>query len=153
MKNLDMYVESFKLKYEAFLLGCDSLEETGDWDIDELGEMDVFYANDLISVIIRLIAADGKIDCKEAKYLNDTFGFEYSAEELRCVYDSCKDDISSSFDENFENGISYMRRVNSKLADAYKELLSLICDIIIESDGMISEAEIKEVSRLKALCE
>jgi hypothetical protein len=29
----------------------------------------------------------------------------------------------------------------------------LICDIIIESDGVIAESEIEEVKRLKALCE
>lgn len=35
----------------------------------------------------------------------------------------------------------------------YKELLSLICEIIIESDGVIAESEIAEVKRLKAMCE
>jgi hypothetical protein len=140
MKN----IESFKVKYEEFITGCDSIEEMGLWDKEALGEMDAFYANDLTSIIIRLIASDGKITQKEVDYFNDSFGFEYTLGELKDVYDSCKDDIGRSFDENFENGISYMRRVNSKLADAYKELLSLICDIIIESDGMISEAEIKK---------
>ena len=46
-----------------------------------------------------------------------------------------------------------MRKINAKLADAYKELLSLICEIIIESDGVIAESEISEVKRLKAMCE
>lgn len=63
------------------------------------------------------------------------------------------DDIGQAFDENFENGITYMRKINAKLADAYKELLSLICEIIIESDGVITESEISEVKRLKAMCE
>lgn len=46
-----------------------------------------------------------------------------------------------------------MRKINANLADAYKELLSLICEIIIESDGVITESEISEVKRLKAMCE
>ena len=148
-----MYIDSFKMKHESFLIGCDSIEEMGLWDKEALGEMDVFYSNDLTSVIIRLIATDGKITQKEVDFLNETFDFEYTLDELIDVYNSCKDDIGHAFDENFENGITYMRKINAKLADAYKELLSLICEIIIESDGVIAESEIAEVKRLKAMCD
>ena len=153
MKNVEMYIDSFKMKHESFLIGCDSIEEMGLWDKDTLGEMDVFYTNDLTSVIIRLIATDGKITQKEVDFLNETFDFEYTLDELIDVYNSCKDDIGHAFDENFENGITHMRKINANLADAYKELLSLICEIIIESDGVIAESEIAEVKRLKAMCE
>ncbi len=153
MKNIEMYIDSFKVKYEKFQIGCDSIEEIGAWDKNRFGEMDVFYANDLTSVIIRLIASDGKLSYKEVEYLNETFGFNYTLSELIEVYNNCKDQIDRSFDENFENGISYLRKINEKLADAYKELLALICEIIVESDGVIAEAEIAEVKRLKAMCE
>ncbi|MBQ3528333.1 MAG: TerB family tellurite resistance protein [Clostridia bacterium] len=153
MKNVEMYIESFKLKYEAFITGCDSIEDMRLWDKEAHGEMDVFYSSDLASVIIRLIAVDGKITQKEVDYLNETFDFEYTLEELKELYNSCKEDIGHSFDESFENGITYMRSVNKSLADAYKELLSLICEIIIESDGVVSEEEIAEVKRLKAMCD
>lgn len=153
MKNVDMYIDSFKMKYESFLIGCDAIEEMGLWDKETHGEMDAFYSNDLTSVIIRLIATDGIITQKEVEYLNETFGFEYTLEELIDVYNACKDDIGHAFDESFENGITYMRKINAKLADAYKELLCLICEIIIESDGVIAESEVAEVKRLKALCE
>lgn len=153
MKSVEMYIDSFKMKHESFLIGCDSIEEMGLWDKEALGEMDVFYSNDLTSVIIRLIATDGKITQKEVDFLNETFDFEYTLDELIDVYNSCKNDIGHAFDENFENGITYMRKINAKLADTYKELLSLICEIIIESDGVIAESEIAEVKRLKAMCE
>lgn len=153
MKNVEIYIDSFKMKHESFLIGCDSIEEMGLWDKEALGEMDVFYSNDLTSVIIRLIATDGKITQKEVDFLNETFDFEYTLDELIDVNNSCKDDVGHAFDENFENGITYMRKINAKLADAYKELLSLICEIIIESDGVIAESEIAEVKRLKAMCE
>ena len=152
MSNSKNMIEMFKMKYEAFLLGCDAIEEMGQWDKDSLGEMDVFYFNDLTSVIIRLIASDGNLAQKEVDYLNETFGFEYTLKELTYVYDSCKDDIGQAFDENFENGITYMRKINTKLADTYKELLALMCEIIIESDGIVKEAETEEIRRLKALC-
>ena len=153
MKNVEMYIDSFKMKHELFLIGCDSIEEMGLWDKESLGEMDVFYANDLTSIIIRLIATDGKITQKEVDFLNETFDFEYTLDALIDVYNSCKDDIGHAFDENFENGITYMRKINTKLADAYKELLFLICEIIIACDGVIAESEIAEVKRLKAMCE
>ncbi len=153
MNNLEKYIESFKMKHESFLVGCDSIEEMGLWDKETLGEMDVFYSADLASVIIRLIATDGKITQKEVDYLNETFDFQYTLEELINVYESCEEEIGHSFDENFRNGITYMRKINTKLADAYKELLGLICDIIITSDGVVTESEIAEVKLLKSMCE
>ncbi|MBR6825978.1 MAG: TerB family tellurite resistance protein [Oscillospiraceae bacterium] len=152
-KTLDMYTESFKMKYDSFLTGCDAIEELGQWDKEAHGEMEAFYSNDLISVIIRLIATDGVITRKEVEYLNETFSFDYTQEELTEIYKSSKEDIGHAFDETFENGIAYMRKINSKLADAYKELLGLVCAIIICSDGIIAESEVAEVKRLKALCD
>lgn len=151
MKRIDMLTEEFNTKYERFLIGCDALEDLNLWDKEEHGEMDVFYQNDLVSVILRLIAADGEVNEKETEYLNKNFGFEYTADELADIYESCENEISHSFDEQFENGITYMRSINEKLADVYKELLGLICDIIIESDDVIASEEIKEAKKLKAL--
>ena len=151
MTKLDIYTQSFKTKYEAFVIGCDSIEEMELWDKEKHGEMDVFYANDLTSIIIRLIASDGKITHKETEYLNTSFGFDYTVNELCEVYESNADILDRSFDESFENGISYMRAINGKLADAYKELISLACDIIVESDGVVADAELAEVRRLNAL--
>lgn len=150
MKNIDKLTEQFKSLYERFLIGCDSIEEIGLWNKEEHGEMDVFYQNDLVSVILRLIASDGNISEKEVEYLNQNFGFGYTADELTDVYENCKEEIECSFDENFANGISYMRTLNTKLADAYKELLGLICDIIVESDNIVSDDETKIINQLKA---
>ena len=152
MKNVEMYIDSFKTKHELFLIGCDSIEDMGLWDKETLGEMDAFYSNDMASIIIRLIASDGKITGKEVEFLNKTFEFDYSLQELKYVYESTEDCLGHSFDENFENGISYLRKINSKLADAYKELLFLICEIIIESDGVVAEEEITEIEKLKSMC-
>ena len=151
MKNLDALTQEFNTKYERFFIGCDAVEDSGLWDIEEYGDMEAFYQNDLVSVIIRLIAADGSISSKEVEYLNKSFGFEYTVEELNEVYRSCKDDIGSYFDEQFQNGISVMRSKNEKLADAYKELLGLICDIIASSDGIVSPDEADEIRNLKSM--
>ena len=65
MSNLENYTQSFRMKYESFLTGCDAMEELGLWDKENLGEMEGYYVNDMVSVIIRLIATDGRITEKE----------------------------------------------------------------------------------------
>ena len=143
MKRIDALTEEFKAKYERFLIGCDALEELGEWDRDEYGEMDVFFENDLMTVILRLIVADGVIHQKEAEYLNRTFGFSYTLTELKELYEACREVIGRPLDENFSEGAKLMRSLNEKLADAYRELLGLICDIAMESDSGISPAEVR----------
>jgi len=151
MNNLKVYSDSFKLKFEKFIIGCDSIEEMGLWDKEKRGEMEAFYSADMVSVIIRLTAVDGKIASQEVVYINDVFGFDYTVEELKTIYADCKDAIESVFVEGLENGFSYMKRINEKLADAYKELVLLICDIVIESDGVIAAPELEMARKLKEL--
>lgn len=152
MNELQHYVDSFQAQYDAFRTGCDALEEQGVWSTELRGEMDAFYTNELVSVIIRLIAADGTITCREVEYLNKTFGFDYSLEALIAVYENCKEEIDRAFDEQFENGITHMRTINQKLADTYKELLRLVCRILIASDGVVAASEVAEAERLMAMC-
>lgn len=149
MDRLNALSESFKTKFERFLIGCDSIEELDRWDKEANGEMDVYYSNDIVSVIIRLIAADGSFSEKETDYLNEFFGFDYTAEELKSTYEDCSDEIENLFDEELGSGIATMREINSNLADAYKELLLTVCDIIIESDGVIDGAEVELAQQLK----
>ena len=145
-------LNEFRVKHEAFIYVCDEVEGKSEWNKDELGEMDVFYSSDLATIAIRLIAVDGNITSKEVSYLNMTFGFKYTKAELEELYRNAKDDIGNSFDESFENGITYLRKISDDLADRYKELLSLICQIIIESDGVVTAIEKSEVEKLIKLC-
>jgi len=153
MTKLDELTESFKMKFERFMLGCDSVEELNEWDKDENGEMDVFYENDLLSIIIRLIAVDDSFSAKEVEYLNKAFGFTYTVEELKDVYDTSAEYFGEDFDKNFSAGVDMLERVNAKLAEAYKELVILACDIITESDEYIALSELMEIKKVKELCE
>ena len=47
MEKMKNYSEEFKFKFERFMTGCDSLEEAQAWDKEALGEMDVYYTNEL----------------------------------------------------------------------------------------------------------
>lgn len=153
MKNIDVYSEEFKIKHEQFIIGCDSAEEMGLWDKESYGEMDAFYSSDMACIIIRLIASDGRVTEKEVEYLNTNFGFDYDLESLVEVYETSGDAIGGSFNEFFESGVNLLRTVNEKLANAYRELLALACDIIIASDGIVTTAEINELNRVRALFE
>ena len=151
MANIDRKSESFKLKYDTFIVGCDAAEEDGLWDTSAYGQMEALYSNDLISVILRLIAADGSVSQKETDYLNGNFGFDYTADELAEVYENCEENIGRDFDKMFEDGVSRLRNIRPALADMYKELLGLICSIIAESDGIVTQDELLEMQRLAAL--
>lgn len=151
MENLKMYSESFKFKFEKFLTGCDAIEELEQWDKEENGEMDAFYANDLVSIVLRLIAADGNFAEQETEYINNIFGFDYSTEELKEIYRTCAEGIESIFDSEFQSGFTYLKSINEKLAAAYKELIDLICDIVIASDGVIDGAETQLAQKIKSI--
>ena len=151
MKDLSAMTEEFRAKYERFILGCDALEELESWDRDALGEMDVYYENELLGMILRLIVADGKISAREADSLNECFGFSQTPETLSEVYENCRERYERPIEDDFTESFRLLAAENEKLADAYRELLSLICDILIESDGMITASEIETAQRLRAL--
>ena len=149
MKKLEKLTESFKIKYESFITGCDCIELDDKWDKEANGEMDVYYENELLSVILSLIITDNKIRDEEVRYLNENFRFSYTVDELKIVYQNCGDEIRNYFDNSFRAGYGVLQSINTKLAEAYKELFELICEIIAESDGVVSDAEKQMISALK----
>ena len=151
MKNIDIYTEEFNLKHEQFIIGCDAIEEAGLWDKEAYGEMEAFYSADMACIIIRLIAADGRITDKEVDYLNENFGFDYDLVTLIHAYESSKEVLGEAFDEFFVKGIELLESINAGMAKAYRALLSLACDIIIASHVVVTSAEIKELERVKSL--
>lgn len=149
---INEYTDSFKLQYEKFRLGCDTLEDLGVWKKDEMGDMEVYFSNDLLSIILRMIATDGIYSEAEAAYVNEAFGFEYTAETLQEVYEQCADEISSVFQNgSLGSAYRYLETLNRELADAYKELLLLLLDIIIASDGVIADSEVALAHNIKEI--
>ena len=149
MEDLQKLTDSFKTKYERFITGCDSVELDEVWDKAEYGEMDVFYENELLSVILSLIISDGRISDDEVRYLNESFGFACSVDELEEVYRNGGEEIEHYFENNFKAGYAMLQRFNEKLAAAYKELFSLICRIIAASDGVVGDEEKQMIAELQ----
>ena len=141
MSNAKEYIDDFKANYEQFMLSCDAIEEEGKWPKDELGEMNAYFMNDFACVIIKLVAADGKIDEEELAFLNDALGFEYKAEELEELYKNDGDRIDAYFETELDDSLAEIRGINEKLAESYKNLLVMVGNIVIQSDNNVTEEE------------
>ena len=150
MEKMKNYSEEFKFKFERFMTGCDSLEEAQAWDKEAFGEMDVYYTNELVSIAIRLISSDGRFSGGEAQFMEDMFGFECTPSQLEDIYENCEDNLETMFDEGSANGFTLMKNINEKLADAYKELVALVCEIVMEADGSVVKAEMAVAEKIKA---
>ena len=148
MNDMRQLAGSFKAKYELFITGCDSVELDEVWDKAEYGEMDVFYENELLTVLLSLIVSDGEIGEAEARFLNESFGFSCTVEDLRAMYENCGEEIEAYFESHFKAGYALLRRMNEKLAAAYADLFELIKEIITESDGVVNEAEKRKLAAL-----
>ncbi len=152
MKNLDSSAESFQIKFEKFLIGCEAVEKATLWDANTYGGMPDFYAGLLVSIILRTITADGWISDREVEYLDALFGFEYESNELEQVYESCSEMLrSTDFEKDLSDGIALLRENNVRLADAFVELTVLVCDIIVRSDGFVTDEEKEEVCKIRAM--
>ena len=149
MADLKQMTQSFQYKFDKFRIGCQAVQEEGKWESERNGDMDTFYASDLISIILRLIAADGKITAQETEYLNDAFGFDYDTDELKDVWENCCDLLGEEFDERFRTGLARLEFTSEVLAAQYRELLTLIAEIIVESDGVTAPEELAAVNKLK----
>ena len=141
MEKMKNYAEEFKFKFEHFMTGCDSLEEAHLWDKEALGEMDVYYEGELVSIAIGLITSDGRCSAGEAEFMAEMFGFENTPDELEEIYENCRENLDVMFEKGSENGFTLMKNINEKLAEAYKELVALVCEIVMEADGTAVKAE------------
>ena len=152
MNELDISAESFQLKFDKFLMGCEAVGGATLWDDDTYGAMEDYYAELLVSTLLRTITADGWVSDREVAYLNQLFGFDYDSGELEQVYDGCSDMLGSEcFDKELTDGIRRLRECSEPLANAFLELIDLVCDIIARSDGFVTEEEKTEIERIRNL--
>ena len=152
MKTIDELTESFKFMYEKFLLGCEDIEKDVDWNEEEYGQMGAYFANDISCIILSLVVADGNISEEEVHYVNSNFDYKYDIDELRNVYENCKEKINSIRDGELEKDIELLESFNSKLADFFKELLEVICEIVVASDGVVASDEDEVLGQIKQIC-
>lgn len=156
MKTLEEYAQAISLYYEDLVAKCDEAEASGKWDIDEMGDMEIYIENALLCTVIRIIAADGEFNPAEVDFLNKAFynsgfGFDYSVNELMTTYRNAKETIDAMFEDGLDDDMELFRGVSDEIAELYKNLLINIAEIIINSDGEIDAREVAEAENLKAL--
>ncbi|MBQ3284214.1 MAG: TerB family tellurite resistance protein [Ruminococcus sp.] len=149
MQEKDKLTDGFKLKLEIFINGCDQKEIDLKWNREERGEMEAFYQNDLITFVISLMYADGKISVDEANYLNKTFGFEYSVKELREVHEFLQTELEGKFDDQLVDDVRYLISLDQKMGESFIDLLLMLCDIISQSDDAVAEEELRRIAEIR----
>lgn len=152
MNNLENYTDSFKTRLDLFIHECDFLENEGLWDYEAFGEMEGYFSNDFTGIILSLIAVDGNISDRETDYVNKAFGFEYSTDELSALYKNCIENVEESFEDNFKNGLLRIESIDRNVAKLYKELVTMLCEIIINSDGAVTPPEAEAAMEILKLC-
>ncbi|MBR3630480.1 MAG: hypothetical protein IKN55_08435 [Oscillospiraceae bacterium] len=154
MHTIQEYAESFKLKYERFLIGCDAVQEEGNWSTQNLGDMGAYYTRELLILILRIITADGWVAQKEVDYLNEFFGFTYTRPELDQALEGLEDRLRSrSAEKSITDSVKLLHGINPRLAGAFRELVSLSCTIMSLSDGFVTKEERLEIAKLRELVE
>lgn len=148
MTNLESMAEDFKTKYETFVQGCIALEADGLWDTFNAGDIVSYYYTDLMSVILCLVAADGRYAPEEADYVNRMFGFSYTADDLAEIMRTEFGNLNRLFREEVPAGYRILQAASIPLAAQYKELLLLACEIIAHSDNVVHPDETKLIKLL-----
>lgn len=152
MSQLDMSAETFQEKFEQFLMGCEEAEQGSIWNRDEHGEMQDYYAGLIVSIILRIVTAEGWISDEEIEYLNLVFGFSYESGDLEQVFEDCRDMVTSThFETELRESALLLNRINAECYQEFRQLIALIGDIFSNSEDFISEMQKNEILRLQSL--
>ena len=152
MSKLTDLTENFRQDLEEFTDGCRENQEAGGWDSDNNGDMDDYYVQNLMSCMLRIIGSDGNISRREAEFFNACFGTENTVQELDRMYDDSEDILSGEeFETRLREDFAQLKRINTPLADSYRDLWLSACEILIASDGQLLPQEIESAKRLKQL--
>ena len=141
--------EEFRVLYDQFVNSCDAAETAGKWDMEEYGEMEGYFFNTLMGILMNVINADGNIGAREAEVLNDCFGFSYTVDELIELYGYCGKDLVANYADNARIAMDLLRGIDAALTERFRELVLAICGIVAESEDGVLESEENLLASLK----
>ncbi|MBR5680881.1 MAG: hypothetical protein IKX19_09540 [Clostridia bacterium] len=141
--------EEFRVLYDQFVNSCDAAETAGKWDMEEYGEMEGYFFNTLMGILMNVINADGHIGAREAEVLNDCFGFSYTVDELIELYGYCGKDLVANYADNARIAMDLLRGIDAALTERFRELVLAICGIVAESEDGVLESEENLLASLK----
>ncbi|MBQ4350125.1 MAG: hypothetical protein II768_02610 [Clostridia bacterium] len=141
--------DGFRVLYDQFVNSCDAAEAAGKWDKEEYGEMEGYFFNTLMGILMNVVNADGNIGEREAEALNENFGFSYTVDELIELYGYCGKDLEANYAENTRAAMELLCGIDEGLAERFRELVLTICGIVAESEDGVLESEEDFLDSLK----
>ena len=87
----------------------------------------------------------------ESDNINKLLGLDYSADDLQEIYNECEANINEIAQAGVEEGLELLKSINIKLAEHYKELLVLACEIIANSDCFVANEENAVINSISAM--
>jgi uncharacterized tellurite resistance protein B-like protein len=139
----------FRKDYEAFLVACNELEESGRWNTAEFGPAAAYFESDAFGAILQVMSADGVFERSEAEVLNAIFDTNYKARDLSRMYHSTEPTLQAYLDEDADDALTLLNGIDSKLAESYRKLLLEACRIVSLSDGVAEKSERMLIAQLR----
>ena len=115
--------------------------------------MEAWLANDMSCIIMSLITSDGRINRRELDCLNEAMGVDYSAEELESFYANSGGQIDSFLETALPDDIRVLEQLNPVLASEFRQMLSMIAKLVIESDDEVVFKEKETAKKLLSLAQ
>lgn len=139
----------FERDYDAFLMACGDLEESGRWDVSELGPAAAYFEADAFGAVLQVMSADGVFERPEAEVLNAMFGTSYTPRQLSGLYHSLGPAARAYINESSDDALTLLRGIDPDLAQSYRNLLLEACRIVSLSDGVAEKSERMLIAALR----
>ncbi len=147
----EIALADFKKDYEAFLLSCNELEESGRWDVDELGPAAAYFEADVFAATMQVMSADGVFELPEAEVVNAMFDTQYSPRQLSNMQRSLSPALKAYLSEDSDDALTLLKGIDSDLAETYRKLLLEACRIVSLSDGVAEKNERMLIAQLREM--
>ena len=92
---------------------------------------------------------DGKFTKEERKYLHEIFDTPEDEDSVRDLFIECGDSVDEMFNTQIDDSIKKLEGKDPETADLFKNLICLICEIVVASDESLAGAEKELVERIK----
>lgn len=142
-------LSSFVARLDKFLAACSTHEESGAWDVEELGYLSAYFEADLTGVVMQTMSADGHFGREEAEVFNRMFNTNYTPKMLRDNYRLLKPVIDDYCDVEAQDALKTLAKVDEGLCDTYRELILAACNVVSLSDGVAENDEVELIKRLR----
>jgi len=146
----EIALDHFVSDFDAFVVECAKVEDTGAWDSVTYGPMSAYFEADLFAVVLQAMSADGVFARPEAEVVNRMFSSSYTPREFNAMYQSLKPVIDDYCDAEAADAVALLSRIDPELCERYRNLILNACEVMTMSDGTEKSGEQRLIKRLRA---